>query len=68
MLIYGDTLESQGFSFFTEVKISTTRPLRQCGPRFGRIRRATVFHFPLFGGGNSEADDLGGEGAAVAES
>ena len=24
MLIYGDTLESQGFSFFTEVKISTT--------------------------------------------
>lgn len=25
MLIYGDTLESQGFSFFTEVKISTTK-------------------------------------------
>ena len=24
MLIYGDTLESQGFSFFTAVKISTT--------------------------------------------
>ena len=27
-----------------------------------------TFHFPLLGGGNSEADDLGGEGAAVAES
>ena len=28
----------------------------------------TVFHFPFIRGRNSEADDLGGEGAAVAES